>query len=90
MPEGRPYCSRGGYYVHFPQGGVDFNRFTLELERATGLFGNTGQAVLDSNQNGTAPQTKWHCKRHPVTGQQLGCAHNGVLQMTPKGPSKTQ
>lgn len=81
MPDRRPYCSPGEYYLQFPDGGVDYNRFTLEVVRETKGLAGRGRATLRSNINGTNPHTNWDCHKRPATGQSLACNYDGVLRM---------
>ncbi|KAJ5180951.1 hypothetical protein N7492_004161 [Penicillium capsulatum] len=86
VPKDQKSCHPVKYHVRFPKGAVDFNQFTLELERASGPSHYPSVAMLNSNENGTAPHTKWHCKNLPSIGTRLGCAYDGTLQMDPKVP----
>ncbi|KAJ5691891.1 hypothetical protein N7462_001314 [Penicillium macrosclerotiorum] len=74
-------CNNGEYYIKFPQGVDDFNRFTLELIRVNGSIPEDGQALLDSNLSGDAPGTKWICVSDPEPNVQLDCHYNGTLEI---------
>ncbi|KAK9851282.1 hypothetical protein MYU51_011043 [Penicillium brevicompactum] len=74
-PEARARCNNSQYYIRFPDGPVDFNLFTLELERVSGPIAEKGQAKLSSK---SAP---WKCVKNPKEGIELQCEYDGVLSM---------
>ncbi|KAK2765401.1 hypothetical protein FQN54_008247 [Arachnomyces sp. PD_36] len=80
-PKESARCNNSQYYIKFPQGPVDFNLFTLGLERVSGPIAEEGQILLSSNANGGAPGTKWICEDYPQSGVAVHCAYDGVLEM---------
>lgn len=64
-------------------GAVNFNKFTLGLERVpeSGPVEESGRVVLDSNKDGKAPGTEWVCEKDPEEGVEIDCADRGVLEM---------
>jgi len=81
LPKENARCNNGEYYIKFPQGPPDFNRFTLELERVSGSIPEDGQVLLSSNANGEAPGTKWICVNNPDSHIEISCSYDGVLEM---------
>ncbi|KAJ5827819.1 hypothetical protein N7447_004582 [Penicillium robsamsonii] len=73
-PEKRARCNNSQYFIHFPDGAVDFNQFTLGLERVSGPIAENGQVSLSSG-------TEWSCVDNPESGVQLSCSYDGVLNM---------
>ncbi|KAI9934860.1 hypothetical protein ASPWEDRAFT_44386 [Aspergillus wentii DTO 134E9] len=80
-PKESARCNNSQYYISFPNGPVDFNRFTLGLERVSGPIPEKGQVLLDSNKSGHAPGTKWICRDDPEPHVLIDCDYEGVLQM---------
>ncbi|RJE22440.1 hypothetical protein PHISCL_05217 [Aspergillus sclerotialis] len=78
-PNKNARCNNSQYYIRFPNGPIDLNRFTLELERVSGDVPEKGQVLLSSNANGEAPGTKWNC--HKNEAGILFCSYDGVLEM---------
>ncbi|CAG7930652.1 unnamed protein product [Penicillium olsonii] len=74
-PEQRARCNNNQYYIRFPDGPVDYNLFTLELERVSGPISEKGQAKLSSK---TFP---WKCVKDPKEGITIQCNYDGVLNM---------
>lgn len=74
-PEARARCNNSQYYIRFPDGRVDFNSFTLELERVSGPIAEKGQAKLNSKNS------PWKCVKDPKEGIELQCEYDGVLTM---------
>ncbi|KAJ5128028.1 hypothetical protein N7448_008807 [Penicillium atrosanguineum] len=81
LPKSNARCNNGEYYIRFPQGAPDFNRFTLELERVSGPIPEQGQILLSSNANGEAPGTKWICVNNPDPNVEISCSYDGVLEL---------
>ncbi|KAJ6133810.1 hypothetical protein N7523_000132 [Penicillium sp. IBT 18751x] len=81
LPETNARCNNGEYYIKFPQGAPDFNRFTLELERVSGSIPEDGHVLLSSNANGEAPGTKWICVNNPDANTEISCSYDGILEM---------
>ncbi|KAJ5494812.1 hypothetical protein N7463_010899 [Penicillium fimorum] len=73
-PETRARCNNSQYFIHFPDGAVDFNQFTLGLERVSGSIAENGQVSLNSG-------TEWSCVDNPESGVKLSCSYDGVLSM---------
>lgn len=61
--------------MRFPNGRIDLNRFTLELERVSGDIPEKGQVLLSSK----SPGTKWNCNESQDAI--LFCSYDGVLEM---------
>ncbi|KAJ5224988.1 hypothetical protein N7468_006213 [Penicillium chermesinum] len=74
-------CQNGAYYIKFPEGPVNFDHFTLALQRVNGTIPEKGQAVLDSNANGNAPASKWSCRKNAREGVNLACSYDGTLRI---------
>ncbi|KAJ5260786.1 hypothetical protein N7505_009136 [Penicillium chrysogenum] len=73
-PKESARCNNSQYYIRFPEGAVDFNRFTLELERVSRPIAENGQVLLRSG-------TQWSCVDNPESGVHLSCSYDGVLSM---------
>lgn len=80
-PDANARCSNEEYYIKFPQGPVDLNLFTLELQRVNGSIPEDGHVLLSSNANGGAPGTQWICEDNPEPEVEIRCAYNGTLLM---------
>ncbi|KAJ5799104.1 uncharacterized protein N7518_001172 [Penicillium psychrosexuale] len=74
-PKENARCNNSQYYIHFPDGAVDFNLFTLGLERVSGPITENGHVLLSSG-------TQWSCVDNPESGVQLSCSYDGVLSMS--------
>ncbi|CAG8128433.1 unnamed protein product [Penicillium salamii] len=74
-PKQSARCNNSQYYIRFPDGPVDFNLFTLELERVSGPIPEKGQVKLSSK---TYP---WKCVKNPKDGINLQCNYEGILNM---------
>ncbi|KAJ5109489.1 hypothetical protein N7456_006164 [Penicillium angulare] len=81
-PKENARCNDSEYYIKFPQGPVDFNLFTLELQRVNGSIPEKGQILLSSNANGGAPGTKWICQNNPKPNIDISCSYEGTLQLS--------
>ncbi|KAJ5273777.1 hypothetical protein N7478_008902 [Penicillium angulare] len=81
-PNQNARCNDSEYYIKFPQGPVDFNLFTLQLERVNGSIPENGQILLSSNANGGAPGTKWICENNPKPNIEISCSYDGTLQLS--------
>ncbi|KAJ5951484.1 uncharacterized protein N7479_009897 [Penicillium vulpinum] len=73
-PKESARCNNSQYFIHFPDGAVDFNQFTLGLERVSGPISENGHALLTSG-------TEWSCVDNPESSVQLSCSYDGVLSM---------
>ncbi|KAJ5186706.1 hypothetical protein N7449_011470 [Penicillium cf. viridicatum] len=73
-PKESARCNNSQYYIHFPDGAVDFNQFTLGLERVSGPIAENGHVLLSSG-------TQWSCVDNPENDVQLSCSYDGVLSM---------
>ncbi|KAJ5186048.1 hypothetical protein N7491_006081 [Penicillium cf. griseofulvum] len=73
-PKETARCNNCQYFIHFPNGAVDFNQFTLGLERVSGPIAENGQVLLSSG-------TEWSCVDNPESGVQLSCTYNGPLSI---------
>jgi hypothetical protein len=74
-PKQNARCNNGEYYIRFPDGPIDYHKFTLELERVSGPIAEKGQALVEAGD-------KWKCTDNPEDQVLIRCNYLDALTMT--------